>query len=289
MALVLTACYGGQPTLAPPAPTTAATPEPAITATIQPAAPRPTASPAPATPPPTTPGTLPVYTYRVVGTYPHDPAAFTQGLVFDGESLYESTGLLGRSSVRQVDLDTGNVLRRRELPASAWGEGLAIYRDRIIQLTWQSNLGFVYDRNTFELLWTFNYPWEGWGLTHDGQRLILSDGTATLHFLDPMTFIETGRVEVTDASGPVNRLNELEYINGEVYANVWQTDYIVRIAPDTGKVTGRIDLTGLLDRATLRGPVDVLNGIAYDPRQDRLFVTGKLWPYLFEIKLVERQ
>jgi glutaminyl-peptide cyclotransferase len=167
-----------------------------------------------------------------------------------------------------------------------FGEGIAIYGDRIIQLTWQSHIGLVYDKTSFELLRTFSYPTEGWGLTHDGARLIMSDGTATLHFLDPETFVEVGQVEVYDVDGPVVRLNELEYIGGEIYANIWQTDRIVRIDPQTGQVLGWVDLSGLLSPEDRQQPVDVLNGIAYDPASDRLFVTGKLWPKLFEIELV---
>jgi glutamine cyclotransferase len=225
-------------------------------------------------------------TYEVINTYPHDPNAFTQGLVYEDGVLYEGTGLKGRSSLRKVELETGEVLQRLDLAAQYFGEGITIWEDKIIQLTWQSHIGFVYDKESFELLREFSYPTEGWGITHDGTRLIMSDGTATLHFLDPETFVETGSVQVFDSNGPVVRLNELEYINGEVYANIWQTDRIARIDPDTGKVTGWIDLTGLLSVEDLRQSVDVLNGIAYDAEHDRLFVTGKLWHKLFEIELV---
>ncbi len=281
-----------------PTPTTTAAP----TAT-QTVAPTPTASPSPTytpqptrtpTAPPTsistsplpTPQAVPLYTYRVVNTYPHDRDAFTQGLVFQDGVLYEGTGLRGRSSLRVVELETGQVLQILALPAEFFGEGVTIFGNRIVQLTWQSNVGFVYDKRTFELLQTFNYPTEGWGITHDGQRLIMSDGTATLHFLDPETFVEIGQVQVYDNNGAVTRLNELEYIHGQVYANVWQTDRIVRIAPQTGQVTGWIDLAGLLSPQDRSQPVDVLNGIAYDAQNDRLFVTGKLWPKLFEIQLI---
>ncbi|GAB4535354.1 MAG: glutaminyl-peptide cyclotransferase [Anaerolineae bacterium] len=232
-------------------------------------------------------GPVPVYTYRIVNTYPHDPAAFTQGLVFEeGGLLYEGTGLRGRSTLRKVELETGKVLKLRRLPPHLFGEGVAVLGDRIYQLTWQAHIGFVYDRESFELLAEFHYPTEGWGLTHDGQRLIMSDGTSTLHFLDPETIEETGQVQVYDDLGPVVRLNELEYVRGEVYANVWKTDRIARIDPQTGRVTGWIDLTGLLSQEDRSLPVDVLNGIAYDAQHDRLFVTGKLWPRLFEIELV---
>jgi glutamine cyclotransferase len=229
---------------------------------------------------------IPVYTYTVVHTYPHDPNAFTQGLIFENGVLYEGTGLRGRSSLRRVELETGNVLQIYELPDQYFGEGVTIYDDRIIQLTWRSNVGFVYDKDSFELLQTFDYPTEGWGITHNGVHLIMSDGTSTLHFLNPETFDEIGQVEVYDDDGPVVRLNELEYIQGEVYANVWQTDRIARIDLHTGRVVGWINLKGLLSHTDLSQPVDVLNGIAYDAAGDRLFVTGKLWPKLFEIKLI---
>jgi glutamine cyclotransferase len=229
---------------------------------------------------------IPVYSYNIVNTYPHDPDAFTQGLVFDDGVLYEGTGLYGQSSLRRVELETGDVLQVRELSDQFFGEGITIFGDRIIQLTWQSNIGFVYDKDRFELLQEFSYSTEGWGITHDGTRLIMSDGTSKLRFLDPQTFEEIGQVEVFDSNGPVTRLNELEYVEGEIYANVWQTDRIARIAPETGRVTGWIDLEGLLDVEDYSGKVDVLNGIAYDGQTDRLFVTGKLWPKLFEIELV---
>jgi len=233
-----------------------------------------------------TPDVVQDYTYRVVNTYPHDRDAFTQGLVFADGVLYEGTGLRGHSTLRRVELETGDVLQTRELPAQFFGEGVTLYRNRIIQLTWQSNVGFVYDEVSFELLQEFNYPTEGWGITHDGKRLIMSDGTSTLHFLDPETFEEIGRIEVLDRGSPVTRLNELEYVRGEVYANVWQTDLVARIAPQTGQVTGWIDLKGLLGPEDQGEPVDVLNGIAYDADNDRLFVAGKLWPKLFEIELI---
>ena len=229
---------------------------------------------------------IPTYTYRVVNTYPHDQSAFTQGLVFEQGVLYEGTGLRGRSTLRRVALETGDVLQRHALPDRFFGEGITLYGDKIIQLTWQSHIGFVYDKTSFELLRTFHYPTEGWGLTHDSQRLIMSDGTSTLHFLDPETLEDIAQVEVYDNHGPVARLNELEYIRGEVYANVWQTDRIAIIDPGTGRVTAWIDLEGLLDAEDYGEPEDVLNGIAYDPETDRLFVTGKLWPKLFQIELI---
>jgi len=223
----------------------------------------------------------PVYTYTVVNTYPHDPDAFTQGLVFTDSVLYEGTGLYGGSSLRRVDLETGAVLQSYTLTKQYFGEGIAVYSDTIVQLTWREHVAFVYDRVTFSPTGQFTYTTQGWGLTHDGQRLIMSDGSSTLFFRDPQTFSETGRVQVHDEFGPVTRLNELEYIHGQVYANVWLTDRIARIDPQTGQVTAWIDLTGLRPPGT-----DVLNGIAYDGVNDRLFVTGKWWPSLFEIELV---
>jgi glutamine cyclotransferase len=229
---------------------------------------------------------IPVYSYNIVNTYPHDRDAFTQGLVFEDGVLYEGTGLYGQSTLRRVELETGAILQIRELPDQFFGEGITIYGDKIIQLTWQSHVGFVYDKNSFELLREFNYSTEGWGITHDGEHLIMSDGTSTLHFLDPQTFEEISQLEVLDNNGPVTRLNELEYIQGEIYANIWQTDRIARISPGTGRVIGWVDLEGLLTAEDRSEPVDVLNGIAYDAETDRLFVTGKLWPTLFEIELI---
>jgi glutamine cyclotransferase len=207
-------------------------------------------------------------------------------LVFEDGVLYEGTGLNGRSTLRRVELETGEVLQIHELPAQFFGEGVTVYGNDIIQLTWQSHVGFVYDRDSFELLQEFNYSTQGWGITHDGERLIMSDGTATLYFLDPETFEEIGRVGVYDNDGSVNRLNELEYVQGEIYANVWQTNCIARIDPQTGQVVGWIELKGLLTPEDRGEPVDVLNGIAYDAENARLFVTGKLWPKLFEIELI---
>lgn len=234
---------------------------------------------------PTPAGAAPVCAYTVVRTFPHDPQAFTQGLVYLEGELYEGTGLNGRSELRRVALTTGAVVQRAALPAEHFGEGVAVLGDRIFQLTWQSRIGFVYERASLQLRQTFAYETEGWGLTHDGRRLIMSDGTAALYFLDPATLRITGQVAVSDQGQPVTRLNELEYIHGLVYANVWQTDRIARIDPDTGRVVSWLDLAGLLPAADRAQPVDVLNGIAYDAAGDRLFVTGKLWPTLFEITL----
>lgn len=231
---------------------------------------------------------VPVDGYRVVRTYAHDRNAFTQGLVYLDGVLYESTGLNGRSSLRSVELATGKVLQSRPVAAEYFAEGLAFLDNKLFQLTWQNGLAFVYDRMSFRPITTLKYPGEGWGLATDGKHLILSDGTATLRFLDPATFREIKRITVTDRGRPVTQLNELEWVKGEIYANVWQTDRLVRIAPATGKVTGWIDLSGLLTEAERYSGVDVLNGIAYDAKGDRLFVTGKLWPKLFEIKLVKK-
>jgi glutaminyl-peptide cyclotransferase len=234
------------------------------------------------------------YTYEIVRTYSHDPSAFTEGLVYTNGRLFESTGLNGQSTLREVDLATGKVLRTKSLEQQYFGEGLALVGDRLIQLTWTSQVGFVYDHDTFKPLGTFSYTHEGWGLAYNGQLLALSDGTPTLRFLDPQTLMQTRQIQVTDRGNPVMKLNELEWVNGDLLANIWQTDWVVRIDPQTGVVTGRIDLSGLIseaDRAEAQAAgrgLDVLNGIAYDVGGDRLFVTGKLWPKLFEIKLVPR-
>jgi glutaminyl-peptide cyclotransferase len=232
----------------------------------------------------------PADTYKVVHVYPHDPNAFTQGLIFVDGRLYESTGLNGRSSLRMVDLATGRVLQKYDVPGEYFAEGLTEWGSNLIQLTWQAQMGFVYDRFSFSEVRTFQYDGEGWGLTHDATQLIMSDGTSYLRFLDPKSFRETRRIHVIgDAGEAIENLNELEYIHGEIYANVWQTDRIVRISPRTGKVLGWIDLSGIIDKEELGGVGAVLNGIAYDAAGDRLFVTGKLWPKLFEIKVTVKQ
>ena len=223
----------------------------------------------------------PVYIYRIVRTYPHDPAAFTEGLVYTDGIFYEGTGLYGQSSLRRVDSETGQVLQSVDLADQYFGEGVAMVDDTLIQLTWHEHTAFTYDRHSFAATGQFTYTTEGWGLTYDGRSLIMSDGSNTLYFRDPVTFEETGRVQVFDGATPVNLLNELEFIGGEVYANVWLTDRIARIDPQTGRVSAWIDLAGLKPPQT-----DELNGIAYDAAQDRLFVTGKMWPYLYEIELV---
>lgn len=229
----------------------------------------------------------PFFTYRVVNTFPHDSDAFTQGLVFSDGVIYEGTGLKGRSSLREVDLETGEVVRMHRLADAYFGEGITVWDNTIVQLTLTSGKGFVYDAATFELLRDFTYTTGGWGITSDGKRLIMSDGTSMLTFLDPETFERIGQVIVRDGMRPVIGLNELEYIDGEVFANVWQTDLIARISPSTGKVESWADLTGLLDPADRQG-ADILNGIAYDAAGKRLFVTGKLWPRLFEIELIPK-
>ena len=231
---------------------------------------------------------IPAYGYRTIHAYPHDPEAFTQGLIYRDGFLYESTGLNGRSTLRKVRLETGVVVRERALDPRHFAEGLTEWGDTLIQLTWKSNIAFLYDEGSFKVRGTFTYGGEGWGLAHDERRLIMSDGSATLRFLDPATFRETGRLVVTDRGLPVTYLNELELVRGQIYANVWETDRIAIISPRSGLVTGWIDLGGLVREAGVGSGEGVLNGIAYDSRGDRLFVTGKLWPKLFEIKLVPR-
>ncbi len=224
--------------------------------------------------------------YRVVHTYPHDSSAFTQGLVMVDGMLYEGTGLNGRSSVRAVDLATGRVIQSAKVPDEYFGEGLTDWGSNLIELTWKAHRGFVYGRFSLRVVRTFAYKGEGWGLTHDRQHLIMSDGTTVLRFLDPVTFKVVRTLAVSDGGRPVKELNELEYVHGEIYANVWQTDQIARISPVTGKVIAWIDLSGLLTADERTDGNAVLNGIAYDQKNDRLFVTGKLWPKLFEIKVV---
>lgn len=232
-------------------------------------------------------GATPVYRIRVVHTYPHDRGAFTEGLFYRDGWLYESTGLEGRSEVRKVRLETGAVVQSRPIPPSLFGEGIVDWKDRLYELTWRSQVGFVYDIASLTPIARFGYVGEGWGLTRDRRRLIMSDGTSELRFLDPDTLKELGRVRVTDEGRAIDNLNELEFVKGEVLANVWRTDRIARIDPKSGRVKGWIDLSGLHD-ASDPGAAgdDVLNGIAYDADHDRLFVTGKLWPKLYEIRLV---
>jgi glutaminyl-peptide cyclotransferase len=238
---------------------------------------------------PSPPAGVAEYGYEVVHAYPHDPTAFTEGLFYLDGFLYESTGLERRSTIRKVRLETGEIVQNHALPDQYFGEGIVNWKDHLIQLTYKTQVGFVYDLAGFACLRQFQYMGEGWALTQDGRRILMSDGTPEIRFWDPETLQETGRITVTDQGQPVKNVNELEWIKGEVYANVWTTDRIARIDPNTGKVVGWIDLTGLLgasDRTA--GQTDVLNGIAYDAKGDRLFVTGKNWPKLFEIRLVKK-
>ena len=225
------------------------------------------------------------YTYAVVNTYPHDSAAFTEGLVFYGGFLYESTGLEGSSTLRKVDLASGTILQKVSLPPQYFGEGIAIVGERIIQLTYQTHVGFVYNKTSFALVANFSYPTEGWGLTYDGARLIMSDGSDNLYFLDPQTLQRTGQIQVHDGNNSVPLLNELEYVNGDIYANVFTEQKIAIINPETGVVKAWVDMSGLQD-ANGDGWNKVLNGIAFDSSSNRLFVTGKDWPHLYEIELV---
>jgi glutamine cyclotransferase len=231
----------------------------------------------------------PVFEIKIVRVFPHDRQAFTQGLVFHQGFLYEGTGLYGQSGLRQVNLETGKVIKNHRLPGHLFGEGITIWKDQLIQLTWQNRIGLVYQRDSFKVLKTFTYPGEGWGLTHNGKELIISDGSDTLRFWDPSSYKEVRRIKVQDQGRPVVNLNELEYIQGEIWANVFLTDRIVRISPESGRVTGWIDLTGLLSREEQSPQTDVLNGIAYDAQKNRIFVTGKYWPKLFEIKINEKK
>ncbi|MQA29167.1 MAG: glutaminyl-peptide cyclotransferase [Luteitalea sp.] len=230
---------------------------------------------------------LPIYTYTLVRAYPHDRDAFTQGLQYVDGLLYEGTGLNGRSSIRKTRLETGEVLQQRDLPEQYFGEGITIWNNELFQLTYQSGIGFVYDAQSFTPKRSFKYTGEGWGLTHDQNSLIMSDGSEYLRFFDRATFAERRRLRVMAAGSPLKNLNELEYVKGEIFANVWQTEHIARIDPATGRVTSYVDLRGLLTPREAAA-VDVLNGVAYDAAGDRLFVTGKLWPKVFEIKLARR-
>jgi glutamine cyclotransferase len=225
------------------------------------------------------------YTYSVIDIFPHDPNAFTQGLVFDEGVLYEGTGLHGQSSIRKVELDSGKIIQKHNLSDDLFGEGITIYQDKIYQITWKAHLGFIYNKTNFQILDSFMIETEGWGLTHDGYTLILSDGTDQLYFLDLLTLDLIKVINITAHGIPVDQLNELEYVNGEIYANIWQTNKIARIDLDNGHVVGWIYLDGLTEYLEDDSNIGVLNGIAYDIKTDRLFVTGKLWPSLFQIKL----
>ena len=226
------------------------------------------------------------YTYRIIKVYPHDRNAYTQGLVYENGYIYEGTGLRGESTLRKWNLTTGKVIESLNLAPDLFGEGICILGNHIYQLTWTSRIGFVYDKNSFTLKNKFRYNTEGWGLTTDGKNLIMSDGSHNLYFMDPKYFTVLKKIEVFDDRGPVNQLNELEYINHTIYANVYQTDDIVQIDPSCGKVLARFHLRGILPRREYRSDTDVLNGIAYDPKGQRIFVTGKNWPKLFEVQFI---
>jgi glutamine cyclotransferase len=228
--------------------------------------------------------------YRLVKTYPHDRTAFTQGLEYRDGFLYEGTGLVGRSSVRKVNLDTGQIVQKYDVPQPFFGEGITVLNQRIFQLTYKTETGFIYDKSTFRVVRTFNYPGEGWGMTNDGKQIYMSDGTSQIRVWDPATLKETRRITVKDGARTIGELNELEFVRGEILANVWHQDRIARISPADGRVLGWIDLAGLLPKAERPSdPEAVLNGIAYDVAGDRLFVTGKLWPKIFEIKLAAKK
>ena len=231
----------------------------------------------------------PVYTYEIVNTYPHDPKCFTQGLVFNNGIFYESSGLNeafgGHSNLRKVEVQTGKVLKSTNVPEPYFAEGLTLFQGQLFQLTWQDQKGFIYDRESFASQGEFHYTGEGWGLTQDGKSLIMSDGSHQLRFFDPANFKELRRISVYYQGRPMTKLNELEFIKGEIFANVWQEDIVLRIDPSDGRVLGIVDLSGILKSEDHNPDADVLNGIAYDPEQDRLFVTGKRWPKLFEIRL----
>jgi glutamine cyclotransferase len=238
--------------------------------------------------PPRSHATPPEYTFEIVRTFPHDATAFTQGLAYRDGFLYEGTGLKGRSSLRKVRLETGEVVQRIDLAPEFFGEGVTLIGNKIVQLTWQSQTGFVYNLSDFRLLRRFSYSGEGWGLATNGQDLFMSDGSAEIRVLDGSTLTEKHRFTVHDGPRHIDQLNELEFVEGEIFANIWQTDRIARISPQTGEVTGWIDLTGILSPVYRLEPGAVLNGIAYDANRKRLFVTGKLWPNIFEIRLVPK-
>ncbi len=233
---------------------------------------------------------IPTYDFKVVHTYPHDQQAFTQGLLYRDGFLYESTGLNGKSSIRKVNLETGKVLQSKDIPPQYFGEGLTVWKDTLVGITWQTQTGFVFDLATFEVRYQFAYPGEGWGLAQNGKELVLSDGSATLRFLDPKSFLEVRRVKVTADGIAVDQINELEVVGDEIFANIWHTNTIARIDQNTGKIVGWIDLAKLYpDAGKGSNNENVLNGIAWDADKKRLFVTGKLWPKLYEIKLVARK
>ena len=232
--------------------------------------------------------TIPVFTYKIIKTYPHDVTSYTEGLLMHDGYLFEGTGRYGQSKLLKIDLETGKIIQQHELGPRYFGEGITIFQDHIFQLTYKSNVGFIYDKNSFDLKKAFHYPTQGWGMTTDGTELIMSDGSAALIFLDPKTLQQKRYIMVSDDKSEVGFLNELEYVNGVVYANVWKKNLIARISPKTGKITGWIDLTGINPNpAKLKYPY-VLNGIAYDKKSGHLLITGKCWPELYEILLVPR-
>jgi glutamine cyclotransferase len=228
---------------------------------------------------------IPLYSYNIINTYPHDINAFTEGLVYESGVLYESTGRFNESTLRKVDLQTGEILKLHKLGESYFGEGITLYNNKIFQLTWKSNVGFIYDKDSFNLTSRFYYNTEGWGLTHNDEHLIMSDGTDEVYFLNPKNFKKVYSIKVHDKFRPVTRLNELEFIQGEIYADVWRSDKVVRICPHSGEVTGWIDFKGLLSPKEYKN-AGTLNGITYDKQSNHIFVTGKMWPKIFEIKLV---
>ena len=229
----------------------------------------------------------PVWKAKVVATYPHDPSAYTQGLIIENGQMFEGTGKHGSSTLREVELQTGKVLRSLSLDEKYFGEGITVLNGTLFQLTWKNNYCFTYDLKTFQYKEYFRYPFEGWGLTNNGKELILSDGSSVLRFIDPVSFKELRKISVKDGSQRIKNLNELEYVNGEIWANIWYEDRIARVAPENGKLLGWIDLSGLYPKSQRKDRDDVLNGIAQDPDTKKLFVTGKNWPKLFEIEIVK--
>jgi glutamine cyclotransferase len=273
------------PTQTPTPTPTQINPNPINPTPTNPTTPTPTPTPTPKTTPTQTPApnTIINYTYTVVKTYPHDTSAFTQGLVYDNGVLFESTGGFGDSSLRKVNLEDGCILQQYNIP-NYFCEGLTLVNDTLVQLTWQNQIGFIYNKETFTLLGNFSYKTEGWGLTFDGNKLIMSDGSAKLTFLDPQTYQKIGEINVLEGNTPITNINELEYINGDIYANIWLTQKIAIINPQTGQIKGWIDLTGINQHPTTN-PDSVLNGIAYDQQTNRLFVTGKNWPNIYHIEI----
>ncbi|GCD12351.1 glutaminyl-peptide cyclotransferase [Clostridium tagluense] len=228
---------------------------------------------------------IPIYSYDIINTYPHDVSSFTQGLVYECGYLYESTGKYNESTLRKVELQTGEILKLHKLHENYFGEGITLYHDKIFQLTWKSKVGFIYDKDNFNLINKFYYNTEGWGITNNDEHLIMSDGTDEILFLNPKNFKKVYSIKVHDEFKPITRLNELEFIKGEIYANIWKSDKIARICPYSGKITGWIDLKGLLSPKEYKN-AGTMNGIAYDSENNRFFVTGKMWPKVFEIKII---